>query len=261
MKFFSFAVAALATFASLANAAPLPLSARLETGLEARASTTSTPKVPTSQQFIEQGLIKVVVFTLQKMLGLGLTPRRAQAPRKNKSLFWTGQQASTAARGLRADALELASAQDLDLLGNMLSAEALALVKGGKAAIAKLSSVDDAKAFAKEVSLTEVVLGVGADAWIQFWDNASGVSQHTFPMTNKAAHLRAFAQAFAQLSSGDITIMMEGDPSTGPQPKSDSVFTRVERPILKGRFPSEITGAFRIGTNFKTTGTKVAFKL
>ncbi|KAF7305748.1 hypothetical protein HMN09_00728200 [Mycena chlorophos] len=208
MKFFSFAIAALATFATFANAAPLPLPIPIEgrAGLEARTSTTteSTPKVPTSQQFIEQGLIK--------------------APRKNKSLFWTGQQASTAARGLRADALELAEAQDLDLLGNMLSAEALALVKGGKAAIAKLSSVDDAKAFAKE-----------------FWDNASG--------------------AFAELSSGDITIMMEGDPSTGPQPKSDSVFTRVERPILKERSPAEITGAFRIGTNFKTTGTKVAFKL
>ncbi|KAF7304489.1 hypothetical protein HMN09_00851200 [Mycena chlorophos] len=200
MKFFSFAVAALATFASFASAAPLPI----ETGLEARGQAVSSTalKVPTTQEFINQHLIK--------------------APRKNKSLFWTGQQAATDARRLRSVALDLAAKQGFDIVGEMLSDDALRLINGPKAPINKLS----------------------AAAANKFVEEASG--------------------AFAELSTGDVTIMMEGDPTTGPQPEAGSVFARIERPILEERAAhgtQAITGAFRIATNFKTTGVKVPFKL
>ncbi|KAJ7473189.1 hypothetical protein B0H11DRAFT_2236732 [Mycena galericulata] len=71
----------------------------------------------------------------------------------------------------------------------------------------------------------------------QFWDNAS--------------------EAFAELTTGQVTLMLEGDASTGPPPDSDSVSQRIERPVLEQRLAAGlITGVDRIARDFATTGTK-----
>ncbi|KAJ7062473.1 hypothetical protein C8F01DRAFT_100131 [Mycena amicta] len=208
MKFFSFAVAALLSFASLAAAAPLPVDS-VPIDIEARGAVLSTPKptVPTAQQFINQGLIK--------------------APRKDKAFFWTGTQAQAAnLRRLRSVALDVASKNGFDIVGEMLSDNALRLINGPNAPVTKLKAAD-------AVKFVE-----------QFWDNAS--------------------EAFAELTTGQVTVMMEGDPKTGPQPEASSVFQRIERPILEQRSATGIqavTGVDRIGRDFQTTKLRVPFKV
>ncbi|KAJ7062713.1 hypothetical protein C8F01DRAFT_103256 [Mycena amicta] len=148
------------------------------------------------------------------------------SPRKDKSLFFTGISPRNGGdpRALRADATALAASQDFDILGNMLQPAAHALITGPDAAITKLTA-DQAKQFVKD-----------------FWDNGS--------------------EAFARLTTGQVTLMMEGDPATGPQPEASSVFQRVERKILEeGTSSGVVTGVDRIGRDFKTTGVKVPFAL
>ncbi|KAF7310225.1 hypothetical protein MIND_00396200 [Mycena indigotica] len=208
MKFFTFAVAALASFASLASAAPVPVTVPVE-AIEARGelAARAPPKVPTPQEFINTGLIK--------------------APRRDKAFFWTGVQNQVGdARRLRSVALDVAAKNGFDIVGEMLSDAALRLINGPKAPVTQLKAAD-------AVKFVE-----------QFWDNASA--------------------AFAELTTGQVTVMMEGDPSTGPQPEASSVFQRIERPILEERASfgvQAVTGVDRIGRDFQTTKLRVPFQV
>ncbi|KAJ7500669.1 hypothetical protein B0H11DRAFT_2275861 [Mycena galericulata] len=84
--------------------------------------------------------------------------------------------------------------------------------------------------------------GITSEFQEQFWDNAS--------------------EAFAELTTGKVTLMLEGDPTTGPAPDPTSVFERVERPVLEQRLSAGlITGVDRIARDFATTGTRVPFTL
>ncbi|KAJ7049894.1 hypothetical protein C8F01DRAFT_1348937 [Mycena amicta] len=142
------------------------------------------------------------------------------APRKDKALFWTGDSQAGALTRLRNVALDLAASQDFDIVTKMLKPQALAFV--GPEALRKLT-VDQAR-----------------NVVTDFWDNAS--------------------EAFAELSTGQVTVMMEEDPSRGPQPEASSVFQRKERPVLAQRLSNGVvTGVDRIGRDFKTTGVRVPF--
>ncbi|KAJ7062474.1 hypothetical protein C8F01DRAFT_1368274 [Mycena amicta] len=209
MKLLSIALAALLSFTQLATvtAAPVPYPADVS-DLDVRGITGSKLLAPPSaHDLITQKLIK--------------------APRKDKSLFWTGTQTQIGnLRRLKNIALDLAAAQGFDIVGEMLKPAALALVNDPKGPLSKLS----AEAATKFVE--------------DFWDNAS--------------------EAFAELSTGQVTVMMEGDPATGPQPEASSVFQRIERPILEQRSSHGVqlvSGVDRIGRDFKTTGVRVPFAL
>ncbi|KAJ7062569.1 hypothetical protein C8F01DRAFT_1251382 [Mycena amicta] len=207
MKLLSFAVAALLT--QLAAAVPVAYTQNHTTitfgDLEVRGLAGRTLTALSAQELIDQGLITT--------------------PRTDKSLFWTGTQAQAGKlRRLRNIALDLAAAQDFDIVGEMLKPAALNLINGPNAPVTKLSTADATK-FVNT-----------------FWDNAS--------------------EAFAELSTGQVTVMMEGDPATGPQPEASSVFERIERPVLEQRSShgvQAITGVDRIGRDFKTTGVRVPF--
>lgn len=84
--------------------------------------------------------------------------------------------------------------------------------------------------------------GITSEFQEQFWDNAS--------------------EAFAELTTGQVTLMLEGDPTTGPAPDASSVFQRIERPVLEQRLSAGlISGVDRIARDFATTGTRVPFTL
>ncbi|KAJ7130317.1 hypothetical protein C8R44DRAFT_775326 [Mycena epipterygia] len=68
----------------------------------------------------------------------------------------------------------------------------------------------------------------------EFWDNAS--------------------EAFAELTTGKVTVMLEGDPVTGPPPPKGLVFEKVEAPVLEQRKAAGlVTSVVRIGRDFAKT--------
>ncbi|KAJ6615082.1 hypothetical protein B0H10DRAFT_2042650 [Mycena sp. CBHHK59/15] len=84
--------------------------------------------------------------------------------------------------------------------------------------------------------------GITAEFQEEFWDNAS--------------------EAFAELTTGKVTVMLEGDPATGPPPPANLVFAKVEAPVLEQRKAAGlVSDVVRVGRDFATTKKSVSLKL
>ncbi|KAJ7457152.1 hypothetical protein B0H11DRAFT_2199899 [Mycena galericulata] len=76
----------------------------------------------------------------------------------------------------------------------------------------------------------------------KFWDNAS--------------------EAFAELTTGKVTVMLEGDPATGPPPPPGLVFARIEAPVLEQRLAAGlVSSVVRVGRDVGTTKKEVPLPL
>ncbi|KAF7309154.1 hypothetical protein MKEN_01117700 [Mycena kentingensis (nom. inval.)] len=160
-------------------------------------------------------------------------------PRPDRSFFWSGPKRHLlpGVPRLRIVATQLAADHDLDTVDEMLTPAARGMVFGlaANSEIAKIRPGGDAE----RARFVE-----------EFWANASA--------------------AFAQLSSGRVTLMMEGDPLSlavavaDAQPEVGSTFHRMERAVLRsGMFgePRRITGVDRVGRDFAVTRVRVPFVL